>query len=154
MIVMKKSLNGKDLNITALSIIEVSNLIWDGAFGKHVIVSIQSPDYDSDVEIPSHPLDVMRMRFHDTTKTDAVFDRAYTDEDASRVCDFVERWIGNVNAFITHGEGGISRSVGMAAAIAKVYFGDDATFFRQGNPNNLVYSKTLNELVRRGIGGA
>ncbi len=50
---------------------------------------------------------------------------------------------------MVHCEAGISRSAGMAAAIAKVLNGSDAFYFKYGVPNRRVYAEMLAAFARR-----
>ena len=67
-----------------------------------------------------------------------------TDADASRVAALVK---GHPNEdVIVHCDAGISRSAGVAAAIAKFRSGDDTVIFKSYRPNMWAYRKTLNAL--------
>lgn len=69
-----------------------------------------------------------------------------SDDDASRVASFVRQHM--KERIIVHCDAGISRSAGVAAAIAKHFSGDDGEFFYSGQyrPNMWCYRKTLTAL--------
>lgn len=66
-----------------------------------------------------------------------------SDEDAGKVVRFVQANRGK--RIIVHCDAGISRSAGVAAAIAKYFTGNDDYFFDSGRyvPNMWCYTKTL-----------
>ncbi len=67
-----------------------------------------------------------------------------SDEDARSVVRFVKA--NRDKRMIVHCDAGISRSAGVAAAIAKYLNGNDEQFFHSGryDPNMWCYTKTLN----------
>ncbi len=70
-----------------------------------------------------------------------------TDGDAENVAAFVRANRGRL--VIVHCDAGVSRSAGVAAAIAKYLTGDDALFFRSDrySPNLWCYTKTLSAFL-------
>lgn len=71
----------------------------------------------------------------------------FTDEQATEVCEFVAGEVeDDVQRILVHCDAGVSRSAGMAAALAKFYTGDDMWFFRHKRPNMLVYRLMMNAL--------
>ena len=73
-----------------------------------------------------------------------------SDDDARKVALFVTRHV--TDRIIVHCDAGISRSGGVAAAIAKWMLNDDSEFFYSGQyrPNMWCYRKTLTALYDLG----
>ena len=71
-----------------------------------------------------------------------------TTDDADDVADFCLKWWGNVSLLIVQCEGGISRSAGVAAAIAKHFRENDTIYFDNTNyyPNRYCYRLVLDSL--------
>lgn len=69
----------------------------------------------------------------------------FSEEDAKKIVDFVEKYKDTVDELWIHCYAGISRSQAVAAAISKYYTGDDEQYFRVGIPNMRVFRKTLEE---------
>lgn len=68
----------------------------------------------------------------------------FDEDDAIQLLDFVKEMWPQVECFMVHCAAGISRSPAVAAAIEKIYYGDDQYWFNTRTPNMLVYSKILN----------
>ena len=72
-----------------------------------------------------------------------------TDEDASRIAKTVKKYKNKVQQIIVHCDVGISRSAGVAGAIAKYLNNDDNKFFMAPYcPNMTCYTKVLFALRR------
>lgn len=86
--------------------------------------------YFSDTEVPTHGCHLM------------------SDADAARIKEFVERLVkrNQINFLIIHCYAGISRSAAVAAALEKLYNGDDSKYFLGDRyvPNRHVYKTMLN----------
>ena len=100
---------------------------------------------------------VLRQHFHDieirfgSSMVD-MFDskknvlQAFTEGQAIEVAKFVLSLPNEVKTLVLQCEAGISRSAGMAAAVARYLGHDDMPFFRDYLPNRLVYRLTLEAL--------
>lgn len=116
----------------------------------HIIVSIRSPDDRiADIKLKPSTLAVLRLAFLDLDRVvPGMEDREeelFQPEQARQVLALVKahpeaKW------FIAHCEGGLSRSPGCAAAIAKVVNDDDSDVFkRHSGLNRRVYRMILDE---------
>ena len=114
----------------------------------HIVISISNPDSDPVVmKQCASRLDVLNLQFHDanddSTEPDLVlFDRQH----AQAIYDFVAKYPDNMTV-VVHCEAGLSRSAGVAAALSKLYNGNDKEFFERRRPNSRVYSKLLDYLM-------
>lgn len=71
----------------------------------------------------------------------------FTPEMAKQAAYYLDKCVRKgVEYFIFHCLAGVSRSAGMAAAMAKHYLGDDREFFSRYTPNMTVYKLTLEAL--------
>jgi hypothetical protein len=147
MIVAKGSVKGSPLFILALSQQEMEGC-QIGTFDKHVVLSIVTPGYP-EAKIRTSPKAILRFRFYDLVEPLPGHDELFTDKDAKKVWRFVTKHVSEIDAVVVHCEAGVSRSTGMAAALAKFYFNDDLVFFKKGVPNKLVYKKVLQEFHDR-----
>lgn len=115
----------------------------------HIIISIRAPDEkEVNFETSGKCRGVLRLKFHDAEKRIEKQNlKLFTSEQARQIIDFVERYSKEDSDFliVAQCEGGISRSAGLAAALAKIYLDDDKEFFRHYTPNSLVYRTILNE---------
>ena len=68
-----------------------------------------------------------------------------TEQQARKIAKFVMRYKDSVEQIVVHCDAGISRSAGIAAAIAKYLNGNDDDFFVRSpyTPNMTCYSKVL-----------
>jgi predicted protein tyrosine phosphatase len=134
----------------------------------HVLISICSPGSDGAV-LPENPnrLETLRLCFHDIVADDFLragidpedlglqFLRRYnveptffSEENANAIAELLDRHPGK--HVIVNCEAGISRSAGVAAAIAFAKTGDDEFYFRNYFPNKQVYSMTVKRLGYNG----
>jgi predicted protein tyrosine phosphatase len=88
---------------------------------------------------------VLRLQFDDITKRiDGRY--AFTSDDAKKILKFMAGVEGKVNEVLVHCEAGISRSAAVAAALSKIYNGDDTEFYGpRYRPNSLIYRVLLDE---------
>lgn len=101
------------------------------------------------LELDFHDVDQDEVDKYPDLKDRFVF---MSDEDAVNTVNFIEGVIQDrVNLIVIHCEAGICRSAGVAAAIAKVYNGDDAFFFKHFVPNRMVFRKMMEEFHTRGL---
>lgn len=129
----------------------------------HIVISIRSPDG----EIATLPENekrkgVLRLAFHDVDEDgDDIASRwlrragiapeLMSKGQADEIREFV-RENDDVEVVICNCEAGISRSAGVAAALAKTYNGDDGRYFKQYHPNMHVYRSVLNAMQGGAVG--
>jgi len=134
-----------------------------GAEGAVAVVSIS--DDPDDFPIPPPSCDcrsMLRLHFSDVeTDFDAFGQerppKAFTADQAREIAAFVVGLPEDIDSLVFQCELGVSRSAGMAAAVARWLGQDDLRFFRGHLPNRLVYRLVLEQIdpecVRAG-GGA
>jgi predicted protein tyrosine phosphatase len=107
-------------------------------------ISITDTDA-SDARMPTrNRVGLLRLKFDDVT-VPMQYWTAVSTEDARRVLAFAAEVWPKADVLHVHCEAGISRSAGVAAALSRLYFGDDAKFFLPPyRPNKLVYHTILN----------
>lgn len=123
--------------------------------GPLAVVSI-SDDPGNHPEMPDGCVAALRLHFHDVEVHFAadMFEppksviNAFSEEQASAVAVFLDNLPSDVATFVFQCEVGISRSAGMAAAVARFLGQDDMEFFRDHLPNRRVYRMVLEALVR------
>lgn len=113
----------------------------------HVIISITTTA-DDVARLPSGDQckGVLRLAFLDADaprSDDAT--GLFSTEHATAICDFVEQHRRVVRRIVVHCDAGLSRSPGVAAALAVCLGGSDEEFFRRYRPNMLVYRRLLEE---------
>lgn len=118
----------------------------------YIVISMSDPG-QPDVEFAADPFrkDVLRLSFYDLVSPKEGF-ASYTIEEATRVWEFVDKWIADIDAIVCQCEAGISRSAGLAAAISRVFNDEDSYYFKTFLPNMLLYRTTLR--VREGMSKA
>ena len=84
---------------------------------------------------------LLRLAFADTD--DPNRDDAFTPALARELLDFVDRMWDEVEVFLIHCEAGLSRSPGVAAALAEIYYNDESLWLAYSFPNQLVYRLLL-----------
>jgi predicted protein tyrosine phosphatase len=106
----------------------------------YIHVSITDIDAPK-VELPENPhrIAVLRLEFHDTDTASVGISGAQAEE----IVAFVKEHQKDVGLIVCNCEAGLSRSAGMAAALAKWLTGDDTPFFTHFIPNRLVYRRVL-----------
>jgi len=124
---------------------------------RYAVISITSPYNEFPMLQPGY-IDVLRLKFLDMDLNDDYYSRSKWEgynpisrEDAGKIIDFSEINIDRVNLFIVNCNAGISRSSGIAAALSKIYNGDDSWVFkdRRYYPNMRVYRYILDEAFKR-----
>jgi len=88
---------------------------------------------------------LLQVAFHDLVMpVDGC--QLFDAEHAHRILDFVKVSWGRIQVLVVHCEAGASRSPAVAAALSRIYLGEDRDFFRPGvyDPNYLVYHTLLN----------
>ncbi len=118
---------------------------------SHITISITDPDASlaTFFELDSRKA-LLRLQFHDIDKTPEEMREIgwvdltlFTAEDANRIKAFVEENSNEVEFIVCHCEAGVSRSAGVAAALALVLNGENDDFFDFYLPNSRVYNKIL-----------
>lgn len=125
----------------------------------HILISVASPGSDgAKIQQNSSRLETLRLFFHDIVSNDADSDLGmrylkqygvepvfFSDAEATAIVELLDRHktIGHV---LVNCEMGISRSAGIAAAIARVKLGDDDSYFERYCPNRRVYEMMLRKL--------
>lgn len=125
---------------------------------KVVCISVTDPKSDP-VNLPLLETDVLRLSFHDLDRTypisgpaivlfDQVMAKQIKDFIMMKVWTHMGRHLDDSELVVVcHCEAGISRSAGVAGALAKHFNGDDSKFFKSPYlPNRLVYRTLLNLL--------
>jgi len=90
---------------------------------------------------------LLQLAFADTA--DAERRDAFTTSLAAEVLDFVEQVWQRVEVLLIHCEAGLSRSPSVAAALSRIYYGDDGPWFEYDFPNTLVYQLLVDGNKRR-----
>ena len=110
-------------------------------------ISIVSPRQYAAVIPTANCIDVLRLKFDDVTPS-TVFGRdtnLFTPKDAKLILKFANRIWNEADVLHIHCEAGISRSAATAAALSKIYLGNDEEFFVPPFwPNAFVYRTILN----------
>ncbi|MBX7221013.1 MAG: hypothetical protein K1Y36_13780 [Blastocatellia bacterium] len=107
-----------------------------------VVISITDPDKPDAEIIPSDFLNgVLRLKFDDAEGTEIGHPAhiLMSMQDAHLVLAFVESHLAAVQLIVCQCEAGVSRSAGVAAALANILHGEDQFFFDHYWPNRLVY---------------
>ena len=93
---------------------------------------------------PEHPVlseanrvGLLRLVFDDITQADTP--QSFTPALADGILDFVASLWDQAEAFLIHCDVGLSRSPAVAAALSRIYYGDDGQWFELDFPNRLVY---------------
>ncbi len=125
----------------------------------HIVISIHDP-YDTAAVLPKNDcrLDVLTLKFHDWDdkqkyKLQNDFKNSKTAKkmvfsskrDAKRIVNFIRFYEGTVDAIICQCDAGVSRSVGVAAALSHCLHGHDDYFFKRWHPNRRIYRLVLEE---------
>ncbi|MBU2551124.1 MAG: hypothetical protein KKB20_22120 [Proteobacteria bacterium] len=118
-----------------------------------VVISICAPCYEfADMpEAGGRLIDVLRLSYDDVEAADESYEPVlFTPELARRVLDFVERHKDRAGTVVCQCDAGVSRSSATAAALSRIYRGDDDWVFQSPRymPNRLVY-RTILEAYRK-----
>ena len=120
----------------------------------HVVISIYSPSRSpiSFVKCDKR-LGVLYLCFHDAdNKIESIPELVLFNKGmAIDVLTYIESIKDRIELIVVNCEAGISRSMGLCAALSKIYTGKDEYYFRQGLPNMLVYKTILEEATKAGI---
>ncbi len=117
--------------------------IYNNIKSKHIVISI-SGSADTETVIPTNINRVaeLHLKFDDVSTIDQRF--IYFDQSmATDIINFVNKHCNNVSLIICQCQAGLSRSVAVAAALAKILNYRDDDVFTKGIPNMFVYSTIL-----------
>jgi predicted protein tyrosine phosphatase len=84
---------------------------------------------------------LLQLAFADTAALDRT--DSFTASQAAELLDFVEQVWDRVEVLLIHCEAGMSRSPGVAAALSRIYYGDDGPWGEYDFPNSLVYQRIV-----------
>lgn len=84
---------------------------------------------------------LLQQVFADTADPDR--DDSFTSDLATELLDFVDQVWDRIEVLLTHCEAGLSRSPGVAAALSRIYYGDDGPWGEYDFPNSLVYQRLV-----------
>ena len=90
---------------------------------------------------------LLRLVFEDITQPDTP--ESFTPAQAAEILDFVASVWDKVDVFLVHCDAGLSRSPAVAAALSRIYYGDDGQWFELDFPNRLVYDLLVETHSRR-----
>jgi len=90
---------------------------------------------------------LLRLVFDDITQADTP--QSFTPALAAEILDFVASLWDQAEAFLIHCDVGLSRSPAVAAALSRIYYGDDGPWFELDFPNRLVYDVLVETHSRR-----
>jgi predicted protein tyrosine phosphatase len=97
---------------------------------NNIIISIRSPGERRAIVGGNEPKDVLWLEFNDVDEQGKVWTlhgnvvkkcKRFTEEEAKRVIEFVNKYKDEVELIICHCEAGISRSAGLAAALYTIF---------------------------------
>jgi predicted protein tyrosine phosphatase len=113
----------------------------------YLIVSITDPEKgEATLPSPESRVACVRLCFHDVEAPLGNL-QPYCPEHTEDLVRVLKLFVHQVDLIIVHCEMGISRSAGVAAAIAKWLGEDDTFFFETFIPNKRVYQTTLEALL-------
>lgn len=114
--------------------------------GDKVIISISDPDKSrANFNLANNSIKAkLYLSFHDIDEDELDIYRGYEPmqpDEAKRICDFVLKWQDRVDTIWVNCEVGVSRSAGVAAAIAEHFGQDPSVIFNDTRycPNMLCY---------------
>ena len=132
------------MNFITLSAKDMSNpAIYKQIKDKHIVISISGSE-DKETIIPSNLSceGTLHLKFDDVEDIDSKY-IYYNQGIAKDILDFVEKHCMQISTIVVQCQAGLSRSVGLASALAKILNGRDDNVFTRGVPNMFVYTTTL-----------
>ena len=84
---------------------------------------------------------LLQLVFADTA--DPGRPNSFTAFQAAELLDFVEQVWDQIEVLLIDCEAGMSRSPGVAAALSRIYYGDDGPWGEYDFPNSLVYGRLV-----------
>ncbi len=117
---------------------------------SHIVISITDPESETvNLLDQESRKDILRVSFWDLDRPfhiagieEGLFP-LFSEDDAIKIKEFVDIHMDKVDLIVCHCEAGISRSAAVAAAITRIYVGDDSDFFKMYLPNRRVYRMIL-----------
>lgn len=99
----------------------------------HIIISVRTPGDPEEVKLPvaEHTLASLRLQFFETYGEEELKERnqyhmqrgnAFTVDTGKYVLNFVERYVGKIEAILIHCDAGLARSPTIAYALSKTVF--------------------------------
>jgi predicted protein tyrosine phosphatase len=129
-------INGKLLVLSKSAAVDfTSNKPW-------ACISIGSEDGDWPKINRCQLVDVLQVSFLDLDRLPELYDGdgvLINDNHAKLIWDFVDVVWDKIDLLVIHCLAGVCRSPAVAAAIAKIKYGDDSLYFKSYLPNALVY---------------
>lgn len=108
-------------------------------------ISIATYDGEHPPLSEANRIGLLQLAFRDTDFERQ--ERAFTKELGLEIIKFFEGIIGKAEYLLVHCEAGLSRSPAVAAALNKLYSGDDRYYFQRYTPNMLVYRRIIEAAV-------
>lgn len=128
---------------------------------SHVMIRITDPKNDfQPLKDNPNRVAVLELKFRDIDGKDyqtwskedqEKYKGIFEDSHAQQIVDFI--YAHSPDKVVVHCDAGISRSAGVAAAIAKAITGSDEVIFKDNRyiPNRYIYRKLLNAFHERGM---
>lgn len=107
----------------------------------HLLISISAPNDKPKLPINKNRIAILSLEFHDLDKPYKDY-KLFSEEDAYKIFEFLKQ-NKEIRDIVVHCDAGISRSPAVAAALAKIFNGDDSEYFKEYLPNMLVYKMML-----------
>jgi predicted protein tyrosine phosphatase len=114
----------------------------------YIVISIYSTGSEP-ANLPKHPtcLDVLSIHFDDLAEDITTKELTYlaiTEQQANQIWTFIANYNNTAELILIHCDVGVCRSPAVAAAISKVYTGEDRQWFEKPYlPNMKVYNTML-----------
>lgn len=108
----------------------------------HVVISITESGRDANIPKTHHCKQILRLHFDDIS-CDSEKYTCFNSDMAKKIIDFVDNHANQIELIIVHCHAGVSRSVAVASALAKIINHKDDDVFSKGVPNMLVYTTIL-----------
>lgn len=109
--------------------------------------AISITDYDENWPVlnATRRHSVLKIAFNDIeTESHYPDEVLFTEDDAKKILFFVEENYDQVELFLVHCFAGVGRSPAIAAALSKIYLGDDSAFHENyPHLNKFIYQKML-----------
>lgn len=130
--------------------------VYTNRIEPYAVISITSP-YNEFPLIQNGYSGLLQLKFLDIDVDEEKYYlqwpefKGISKKDASKIVDFTESYKYAVDLFVINCNAGISRSAGTAAALSKIYNGDDMWVFKDRRycPNMRVYRYILEEAFER-----
>ena len=107
----------------------------------HLMISISAPNDKPKLPINKNRIATLSLGFHDIDKSLKEY-KIFSKKDAYKIFEFL-KLNKSIKNIVIHCDAGISRSPGVAAALAKIFNKDDSLYFKTYLPNRLVYKTML-----------